>query len=234
MMIASLKKQAAAYALADPSHPVWPALELVTVVAQRSPGPSGYYSHVMPDKVIQEELNLANQNHFLLILDVQVGRASVKHWVEYLRPYLVKPNVELAIDPEFDMAPGDIPGVNYGRTYASSINWAAQYLSQIAKRYHQSQKVLIVHQFYRSALPDWQKIHTAPQVALVKDEDAFGGVGDKVSRYKLYIGKDKTPCLVGQSGVCGGFKLFYLQDHPLLTPKQVIALKPSPIVVIYQ
>jgi hypothetical protein len=31
-----------------------------------------------------------------------------------------------------------------------------------------------------------------------------------------------------------GFKLFYQQDVPLMSPKDVLALRPAPLVVMYQ
>lgn len=254
-MVSQLEQVSKAYAAADPSHPVQPALELVTVVAQASAGPNGWYSAMMSTSTIQQELALANAHHFLLILDVQIGHGSVKHYVKALEPFLKQPNVELALDPEFDMAPGNIPGKEFGRMYAQSINWAADYLSHLAVRQNEAQKILIVHQFRKSMLPDWYNIRTAPRVALVKDMDGFGGQQIKQSEYQYYIGTQATPCFWHASvapqiahynlgayhllmevrhPVCGAIKLFYRQDTHLFTPKQVVQLDPSPMIVIYQ
>ena len=35
-------------------------------------------------------------------------------------------------------------------------------------------------------------------------------------------------------GVITGFKLFYKNDKPMMTPKQVIELYPSPVYIQYQ
>ena len=44
-MLAKLDKEVAAWNAADPDHPVQPALHLITVVAQDSPGHGGQVSH---------------------------------------------------------------------------------------------------------------------------------------------------------------------------------------------
>jgi hypothetical protein len=45
----------------------------------------------------------------------------------------------------------------------------------------------------------------------------------------------KHDTLVGDEPIqYGGFKLFYLQDKPLLSPEQVLRLDPTPAVVNYQ
>ncbi len=254
-MLARLAAQEQAYQTADPGHKVIGALELVAVVAQRSPGPQGYYSSRMPYSVIQGELDLARSHHLLLILDVQIGHATVQNEVQYLAPFLRQPDVELALDPEFAMLPGDIPGVQFGSMPTPPINWALQYLQSLTVRYHLPQKILILHQFIESMVPDWQQIQEQPDVVLVRDLDGFGGWQLKSSEYERFIQQEAIPYVVpfksplGVRGalngfyvarieshfvVAGGMKLFYTQDHPLATPAMVLALDPPPLVVIYQ
>jgi hypothetical protein len=53
------------------------------------------------------------------VLDVQPGRddfvSSLRHW----EPYLRQPDVGVALDPEFAMGPGQVPGRQLGRTAAA-------------------------------------------------------------------------------------------------------------------
>ena len=254
-MLGRLKTQEQAYRQADPATPVIGALELVAVVAQRSPGPYGYYSSQMPYTLIQSELDLARSHHLLLILDVQIGHASVQTEVRYLAPFLRQPDVELALDPEFAMLPGDIPGVQFGSMPTPPINWALAYLQGLTQRYHLPQKVLILHQFIESMVPGWQQIQEQPDVVLVRDLDGFGGWPLKSAEYERFIHQEEIPYLVpfqqplGVHGalngfyaarleshfvVAGGMKLFYTQDHPVATPSTVLSLDPPPLVVIYQ
>ncbi len=225
-MLRALRTQAQAYQALDPSHPVVEALELVATVAQGSPGPHQLYRLRMPFSVIRSELALARSAHALLILDVQVGHSTVRREVNHLLPFLKLPDVELALDPEFDMPPGDVPGQEFGTMRTRDINWAIRKLHDLVYRYHLPQKILIVHQFLASMVPNWKGITPMPGVAFVKDMDGFGGQALKIHNYHLFVTREPVQY--------GGIKLFYTQDTPLLTPAQVLALRPSPLVVIYQ
>ncbi len=255
-VIARLRKQEEAYVAADPTHPTIGALELIAVVAQRSPGPKGYYSLRMPYSLIQHELDIARANHLLLILDVQIGHSTVQREVQYLEPFLKQPDVELALDPEFAMKPGDIPGVEFGSMPTPPINWALSYLQGLVTKYHLPQKIMILHQFIESMVPDWQGIKEQPNVVLVRDLDGFGSESLKISEYEYFIHQEAIPYVApikplqgetvgvlneavamhyrNASFVAGGIKLFYTQDHPLMSPKTVLTLNPKPLVVIYQ
>ncbi len=227
-MLARLAKQAQAYQALDPSHPVIKALELVATVAQASPGPDGAYSLLMPASLIKSELKLARSAHALLILDIQVGHSTVAAQVKSLEPFLKLPDVELGLDPEFDMdqIPSGIPGQEFGSMTAAAINGAIQVLHRLVVRDHLPPKILIVHQFLPEMVPNWQAIKPLPGVSFIMDTDGFGTPADKIANYKAFI----TDQPIGY----GGIKLFYTQDTPLMSPAQVLALKPSPLLVVYQ
>lgn len=260
VMLQKLNAQAAQYQALDPSHPAMRALELVAIVAQGSAGPNGWYSGRMPIALLDQELTLARSDHAILILDVQVGRAPVPLEVQYLAPLLRQPDVELALDPEFAMQPGGIPGVEFGTMHTRDINWTIQYLNQMVMKYHLPQKVLILHQFIPSMVPNWQNIVEAPYVALVRDQDGFGGWQLKSANYETFIHQEAIPYIQpsqylptaanpgivplnegtismysGRPVVLGGMKLFYTLDTPVVSPQTVLTtLNPAPLVVIYQ
>lgn len=227
--MARLLAQAAAYTAVDPAHPALPAIDLVADVAQASPGPSGAYRLRMPYSMLNQELALARQYHALLILEIQVGRSTVAKEVPYFLPYLAQPDVELALDPEFDMPPGEIPGKWIGTMSAGEINWAVDAMSNLVAQLHLPPKIVIVHQFTPGMVPDWRGIHLQPGVQFVMDTDGYGGQALKMSNYQAYIADQPVPPVR-----YGGIKLFYKYDVNLMTPAQVIALKPSPSLVIYQ
>ena len=56
--------------------------------------------------------------------------------------------------------------------------------------------------------------------------DGFGGPGAKSGNYEKFVREEPLQY--------GGIKLFYKQDKPLMTPKDIVALSPTPLVVIYQ
>jgi hypothetical protein len=224
-MIERLRQQAAAYQQLD-GRPVIAALHFITPVAQASPGPDGLYRLRMAPELIEEWANLAERHGLSFILDVQVGRSSVQEEVERLRPWLVRPHVHLALDPEFAMSPSTEPGKQIGSLSAADINWAIEYLADIAITHRTGNRILIVHQFTDNMVPDREQIRPNPYVDLVLMMDGFGAPALKRAQYDRYI----ASAPVGFAGI----KLFYQHDRPLLTPADVLALDPPPDVITYQ
>jgi hypothetical protein len=225
-MLARLKEQVDAYAAVDPSRPIQPALELVTIVAQDNPGPGGLYRLRMDTELIEEVARWAERNGYLLILDVQVGRSKVGPEVESLLPFLRRPYVHLALDPEFAMSPTEVPGDVIGTHDAADVNAAIRILADLVTAEQLPPKLLVVHRFTERMLTNYRKIQADSRVQVVVVMDGFGSPELKTKHYDDLV--------VGQRVQYTGFKLFYQQDKPLMTPKQVLELEPSPDLVIYQ
>jgi hypothetical protein len=162
----------------------------------------------------------------LLILDVQIAHSTLEAEIEAIRPWLELPFVHLAIDPEFAMAEGEIPGQAIGGVDAPVIAYAQQQLSAIVAEKGLPPKVLIVHQFEEDMITNAQKLKPVDGVQLVIEFDGFGDPGNKLAGYDLFITQHHVEH--------GGIKLFYRQDQPILTPQEVVALQPPPDIVIYQ
>ena len=220
-----LRRQAAAYESLT-SKEVIPAYHLVAVVAQPTAGTDGKWRRRESGDVIRALLDDARANGFLLILDMQPGRAAVEDELRYLRPFLEEPDVHLALDPEFDMGEGQVPGRELGHLHAAQVNAAIDLLADIRAARGLPPKVLIVHQFTLGMLPDKEKIRDQPGVDLVLDMDGFGSRALKLSTYRAIWRQRALPF--------AGFKLFYSQDINLFAPDQVMHLTPVPSVVIYQ
>jgi hypothetical protein len=225
-MIARLKEQAAAYGAADPAHPVLPALELVATVAQAGPGADGMYRLRMDTELIEEVAGWAEQHGMLLFLDIQIGRSNVADEVKAMLPFLRRPYVHLALDPEFAMRPDQLPGKVIGSHSGEDVNVAIDILSELVAKENLPPKVLIVHRFTDDMLTDHEKIKTDPHVQVVVVMDGFGPPEVKLGTYDRVIR--------GHNFQHTGFKLFYPQDKPLMTPEQVLAVDPSPLLIIYQ
>ncbi len=224
-LVAGLKKQAAAYAAVSDKH-VIPAYELVTIIGQPQPGRDGMYRRRESYAVIDRLLRAARAAGFKLILDVQTGHSSVLAELSYLSRYLQEPDVYLALDPEFSMGDGGVPGTRIGTMRADEINDAIDVLEYVQERYRLPRKVLMVHQFTMAMLPDKEKIWSSSTVDIALIADGFGGPALKRHTYSMVL---KQHALA-----YSGFKLFYIQDTDLLQPSQVVALSPAPSVVIYQ
>jgi len=224
-LAAGLKRQAAAYAAVTKKQVV-PAYELVAVIGQPQPGRDGRYRRRESRQVIDRMLREARAAGFKLILDVQTGHSTVLDELSYLAPYLQEPDVYLALDPEFSMGAGGVPGERIGQMHADDVNDAIAVLEYLQERYLLPPKVLIVHQFTMDMLPDKEKIWSSSTLDVVLVADGFGSPALKRHTYSMVLRQHPL--------ALSGFKLFYIQDTNLLQPSQVVALTPSPSVVIYQ
>jgi hypothetical protein len=99
-------------------------------------------------------------------------------------------------------------------------------LADIVQRTHVPPKVLVVHRFTEGMLTNAHKIIRDPHVQVVIDMDGFGPPALKRSTWRHVIQRDPVQYT--------GFKLFYKNDKPMLTPEQVISLFPSPLYIQYQ
>ena len=225
-LLTKLRQQAQVYADLDPQHPVIPAFDYVTPVAQASPTADGTWRARMPDDSIEHYRELANSNHMLFFMDMQVAHSTVQDEVNNVWTFLQQPGVDLALDPEFDMPPGTTPGVEFGHMSASEINWVIDKLSNLVLTQHLPPKILIIHQFRESMLPDWQNIRVKPGVEVVTSVDGFGTPEAKIGDYNIF---DKQQLIQYP-----GFKLFYRWDQPLMSPSAVLKMSPPPLMVMYQ
>jgi hypothetical protein len=210
---------------ARPGHPVMPMFELIATVAHPFPTPSGLYRTHQEDAVVRSFLKAVRRIDGILVLDVQPGREdfvrSLRHW----EPYLRQPDVGIALDPEFAMGPGQVPGRQLGRTDAAAINRASAYVAGIVRRHRLPQKLFMVHQFRDSMIRDKARIAIRPGLAMTWNADGFGVRSAKLEDYRSYT-RDRR--------FHPGLKLFYENDVDLMAPREVLKLKPVPRVINYQ
>jgi hypothetical protein len=216
---------------ADTSMGVQPALHYIAVTAQGSPGKDGKYKLRMPFKQIDSVLSLAAQINAIVFLDVQVGKSNVQTEIPLLEKYLKMPTVHLGIDPEFSMKTGKKPGTVIGTMDATDVNFVADYLAGLVKANDLPPKILVVHRFTHAMVTNYKNIKTRPQVQIVMDMDGWGAQSKKLTTYKDYIYKEPVQFT--------GFKLFYKNDFReknsrMLTPQEVLKLKPQPVYIQYQ
>ncbi len=222
-MTRKLEKQAKPYG--RKARPVLPAMELTAVVAAAHPGPGNRYNLRQPDSVIRRSLKAARKAKALLILDVQPGRSDFFTETKRLRKWLKEPDVGLALDPEWRMGPDQVPGKVIGRVSAREVNATTAWLAQLVKRDNLPQKLLLVHEFTDAMVPE-APLKRPDGLAYVLNVDGFGTQALKVAKYHDFVGQAPQ--------FRRGFKLFYSEDTQTMSPKQVMALKPRPDVVVYE
>jgi hypothetical protein len=240
---------------ARPGRPVLPAFELIATLAQADPGTDGKYRLRQSSDVIIRYLKAVRAIEGILILDVQPGQSTFAEEVKVLEPYLEQPDVSLALDPEWNLPTGHVPGKEIGSTDAATINQISSYLGQIRSARNLPQKVLLVHQFTEGMIKNRDQVVDRPGIAIVHNVDGFGTAPQKTSvydklAYRVGAGAAGATGATGAEGGTGptgaspasapangrynGFKLFFHEDTGLMAPSQVLALKPPPDVVVYE
>jgi hypothetical protein len=219
-----LARQARAYR--SPDRPVLPAMELIAVVAAAHPEEGGRYNTRQEDNVIRRYLRAARKAKALLILDIQPGRSDFFTETARLRKWLKEPDVGLAIDPEWRMGPGEVPGNVIGSVEAREVNATTAWLAKLVKDLDLPEKLFLIHQFTDDMVDD-TKLQERPGLAMVLNADGFGGQANKNSKYRAFTTSPRT-------FFHHGYKLFYREDTDLMTPREVLGLRPPPDVVIYE
>lgn len=226
-----LNTEVKAWEKADSSTRVQPAIHYIAIVASGTPGKDGKFRTRMPAHQIDSALSIARMGDAIVFLDIQVALSDLKTEVPTLEKYLKMPQVHLGIDPEFSMKEGHRPGTKIGTMDATDVNFCSDYLAKLVKENNLPPKVLVVHRFTQGMLRNYKNIRLHPEVQVVVNMDGWGEPVLKRSTYKLYIYKEPVQFT--------GFKLFYKNDlkkapHTMLTPQDLLKLKPQPIYIQYQ
>ena len=217
------------------SSPIWalpfipdcPLAALLGTIALAGPGADGLYRARQPNRIIRRYAKVARKQRFLLLLDIQPGRARFIDEVKHLRKWLKRPYVSVALDPEWNMGRHGVPGERIGSVHAGMINRVTLYLNRLIRRHRLPDKLVVVHQFTDSMIRDKHKLKRRRYVDLVLNADGFGTPGQKRAKYKE-LAPPKN------SWMRPGFKLFYKEDTNLMSPREVMRLRPRPAFVVYE
>ena len=206
------KVVSAAVPFARPGATVVPAYELIAFAAQAAPEASGNYTLRLTDAQIESYLQVVRAHGGMLILDIQPGLSSFLDDARTLAPWLNQPDVGLALDPEWELAPEQRPGQVVGHTSGVELNQISAWLQQLTTAHNLPQKLLLIHQFNLEMVQDKAAVNPEPDVALTFNMDGFGKPKDKISVYNL-LAVDQRWHL--------GYKVFYQRDTPVQAPTDV-------------
>jgi hypothetical protein len=219
-----LRRQAKPYREAPAT--VLPTYELIVYLATNSRGNQGNYSSRVPDSTIKRYVRASRRHHAMLILDIQPGRGSFLEDARSLRQFLRRPWVGLALDPEWKLYGDQKPLEQIGHTTAGQVNRVSNFLNRLTVRHDLPQKALLIHQFTSDMVRHKEDVKPRHHLGIVFNVDGFGSQGAKESKYREFAEDDRFPM---------GFKIFYdYDDSPIMTPREVLALRPRPVVVEYQ
>jgi hypothetical protein len=205
---------------------VLPAMELIAVTAAAHPGEGERYNTRQDAAIIDRYHRAARKAKALLVLDIQPGRSDFFTEARRLERWLKEPDVGLALDPEWRMGPGQVPGQVIGHVDAREVNAVSAWLSKLTVKGKLPQKLFLIHQFTDDMVDDTQ-LQPRAGLAMVLNADGFGTRELKKIKYKAFTSSPRR--FFGE-----GFKLFYREDTNLMTPREVLRLKPPPDVVVYE
>jgi len=208
------------------TRPVLPAMELLATIATAAPGEDGKYRTRTTGKVIRRYLEAARKVDAILLLDIQPGKADFFTETTRLEKYLKEPDVGLALDPEWRVSGSQVPGKVIGSVSSREVNATTAWLDQLVQRRKLPQKLVVIHQFTNDMVRNKSKLQERKGLAIVLNADGFGDRAVKESKYHAFT--------KGPTRFHDGFKLFYEEDVGLMTPKQVLRLKPPPDFVVYE
>ncbi|WP_435736901.1 hypothetical protein V5D56_19370 [Cellulosimicrobium sp. PMB13] len=225
--IARAQEHAARYE-ALTGEPVVPTLEIITTVASGSAGGDGNYSNERSADLVRPYVDAARDAGVYVVLDFQPGRTDFLTQVRAYEDLVVEPHVGVALDPEWRLGPDQVHLAQIGSVGVDEVNAVGDYLAGLVRERRLPQKIFLLHQFRLSMVADRVRLDTAhPELATVIHADGQGGQEAKAATW-ANLHRDAP------AGVFWGWKNFYDEDAPMLTPEQTWVVRPTPDFVSYQ
>jgi hypothetical protein len=187
---------------------------------------------IMRDEVLMPYIEYGLRNNILIFIDHQIGRFDPIDSLRMMLPYLRFPNVHLALDPEWRTSR---PMQEIGHVTADELNIAQQIIQDyLIDNNLPGERMLVIHQFNSIMIRNRENVRTDfDRVRFIHCMDGIGSPAMKRDTYAFNARATNMPLK--------GFKLFYNLgipgagfDYPLMTPSEVYALNPRPVVIMYQ
>lgn len=210
-------------------RPVVPMHEIIATVASAGAGPDGNYSNEIPAEQLRPWVEAAGAAGLYVVLDLQPGRTDFLTQAQRYTSLLELPYVGLALDPEWRLGPDQLHLKQIGSADIAEINSVVSWLAALTNDRALPQKLLVLHQFRPSMIQNRPGLDmTHPELALLLHVDGLGSQPDKQDTWA-------TLHADAPAGVAWGWKNFYDEDQPMLTPEQTMSeVSPTPDLITYQ
>jgi hypothetical protein len=206
-------------------RPGLPTIELIATIATADPGSDGKYRTRQSPELIDSYLAAARQAGARLMLDIQPGRASFRREVRALRPWLRQPDVDIALDPEWNVGRRGVPGRTKGSVGPGQLNRVSNLIARTVRARELPPKLLVVHQFREDSVRGESRVLQRPgRVDVALNFDGIGSPSAKVAGYEA----------LAQPDLFNGFSIFVRLDTKTMDPEEVVALVPPADFVMYQ
>lgn len=226
--ITRAREQAARFT-ALTENTVIPTMEIITTVASAQPGPDQMYSTEIDIANLRPFIEAAGEAGNYVVLDLQPGRMDFLTQAKKYEELLKLPYVGLALDPEWRLKPNQRHLTQIGTVDIGEVNQVVTWLADLTRENHLPQKVLILHQFLTRMIPEANQVdQSRSEVAIVIHADGQGPQGAKHATWRML--RDNAPLVTHW-----GWKNFYDEDTPMLTPEQTMTqVDPVPDFISYQ
>jgi hypothetical protein len=230
--VAAAVERARAHAAAyEPlvDDPVVPAFEIIATVASSAPGEDGNYSAETDPEDLRPWVEAAGRAGLYVVLDLQPGRTDFLTQAQRYEGLLQLPYVGLALDPEWRLSPGGVHLTEVGSVGVDEVNRVVGWLADLTREQRLPQKLLVLHQFQLRMIEGRERLDTSrDELAVMVHADGQGTQGDKQATWRAL--HENSP-----AGLFWGWKNFYDEDAPMLTPEQTMAqVRPRPDLISYQ
>lgn len=225
--IARVKGVAAQYQKVS-REKVVPAFEIIVTVASASPGDGGAYTSMIDPAVVRPWVEAAGRAGIYVTLDLQPGRMDFLTQAKRYADLLAMPHVGLALDPEWRLKPDQVHLTQIGSVGAAEVNATSQWLAGLTRQRRLPQKLFVLHEFDTDMLANrGQIVTTRPELQTVIHADGHGIPSVKMDTWnRILVDLPRN--------VAMGWKNFYTEDTPMLTPAQTMRVKPTPFFVSFQ
>ncbi|MGI0541680.1 cell wall-binding repeat-containing protein [Corynebacterium aquatimens] len=210
-------------------EPVIPAFEIIATVASESPGDDGNFTNETDPKELIPYIDAITEAGGYAVIDLQPGLGRFIEQAKIYENLLKRPNVGLALDPEWKLKPGQRPAEQIGSVQAEEINEVTAWLAKFTRDNNLPQKALLIHEFNVAMLPDRENIDTsAPELSFVLHADGHGTAHDKFATWDVLLQGLDPAFFVA-------WKNFFDEDQPMFDPTRTFTeVKPRPWFVSYQ
>ncbi|VXC49894.1 conserved exported hypothetical protein [Aeromicrobium sp. 9AM] len=206
-----------------------PTFEIIATVASGSAGKDKNYSQEVSIKTLTPLVNAARKAGVYVILDLQPGRTDFLTQAKRYRSLLERPNVGLALDPEWRLKKKQKHLRQIGSVKVAEINRVSHWLARLTREKALPQKLFVLHQFSLSMIKHRGRLETRhPELATVIHVDGSGPQGAKRGTWKAL--RRNAP-----DGVYWGWKNFVDEDPHMLTAEDTwTRVRPHPSLISYQ
>ena len=206
-----------------------PTLEIIVTIASAQAGADNDYSSEVAIETIEPLVDLAEEHGLYVVLDLQPGRTDFLTQAKMYEELLTRPHVGLALDPEWRLRPDEVHLRQIGHVGIDEVNEVVTWLADLTREHDLPQKVLVLHMFQNRMIPDVDQVdQSRDEVEVLIHVDGQGAQPDKQATWRTL--QHYAPSVKNW-----GWKNFYDEDTPMLSPEETMAqVDPLPDFISYQ